>query len=147
MYSFKEKNKLYYDLQNADFAEADLNLLCKVRPEERIVETAKRNPQRHHKEVLYRLLDLKTAEEIRLNRRGSKKPEKEAGNDADAEAKKQSALEKMAAGKAAKKAEREAAKASNTPAAPKTVKEPKAKKSESSAAPEATEVPGTEKKK
>lgn len=69
MYSFKEKNKFYYDLQNVDFAEADLRLLCVSNPSDQIIDRARRTPQRCHKEVLYQLLDFRTAEEIRLNRR------------------------------------------------------------------------------
>ena len=131
MYSFKEKNKLYYDLQNADFAQADLDLLCEISPAESIIERAKRNPQRNCNEVLYRLLDLKTAEEIRLNRR-SAAPSKDGANDsakaaAELAAKKADALAKMQAGKAAKKAERDAAKSAGKTADPKTRKAPKAK--------------------
>jgi hypothetical protein len=114
MYSFKEKNKLYYDLQNADFAVADLDLLCKVSPTDQIIERAKRNPERNFKEVLYRLLDLQTADEIRLNRR-SHSTVNSGGPGADeaalVAAKKVERLANMAAGRAAAKAKRDAEKA------------------------------------
>lgn len=131
MYRFKEKNKLYYDLQNADFAQADLDLLCEISPAEQVIERAKRNPQRHCNEVLYRLLDLKTAEEIRLHRRSAAPSKDDAKGPADEAAaiaaKKAEALAKMQAGKAAKKAERDAEKAAGKTADPKTPKAPKAK--------------------
>jgi len=131
MYSFKEKNKLYYDLQNADFAQADLDLLCEISPAEQIIERAKRNPQRICNEVLYRLLDLKTAEEIRLNRRRATPSKDDAKDPADEAAaiaaKKAAALAKMAAGRAAKKAERDAIKSTGKTADPKTPKAPKVK--------------------
>ena len=130
MYSFKEKNKLYYDLQNADFAQADLNLLCEISPAESIIERAKRTPLRHCNEVLYRLLDLKTTEEIRLNRRSSASfapGDKEPDAKALAAAKKADALAKMQAGKAAAKANRDAEKAAGKTVDPKAPKSPKAK--------------------
>jgi hypothetical protein len=74
MYSFKEKNKLYYDLLSVQYAQADINLLCSANPSDPIIERARQNPERYFKDVLSRLLDLKTAEEIRINRRQQNAP-------------------------------------------------------------------------
>lgn len=69
MYSPKEKIKAYNDLSNPDYFEADYALLRKVSPTSPLINTARRNPRRYYKEVLYEVLNNSTREEIRQNRR------------------------------------------------------------------------------
>lgn len=82
MYSFKEKNKIYNELQNIAYAEADLDLLQKVCPAHPIITKANRNPTRYANEVLFALLGNQSRESIRLNRRESEqvKSEKNGNN-------------------------------------------------------------------
>lgn len=73
MYGFKEKAKYFNELRNPAVAEADLNLLRAVAPAHPKLKMFARNPQRYADDILYTLLDLKSREEIRLNRRESEK--------------------------------------------------------------------------
>lgn len=71
MYSFKEKKRHFADLKNADVAEADILLLMsKVK---QVPSSWERQPKRYADSILYRLLDVATREEIRVNRRKSMK--------------------------------------------------------------------------
>lgn len=69
MYSFKEKNKILRELNNSAYGEADLNLLLHLDPGCKISSSVKNNPKKHSEEILFKLLDKATREEIRLNRR------------------------------------------------------------------------------
>lgn len=73
MYGFKEKAKYFNELRNPAVVEADLNLLRAVAPAHPKLKMFARNPQRYADDILYTLLDLKSREEIRLNRRESEK--------------------------------------------------------------------------
>lgn len=67
MYSFKEKKRHFVDLKNATAAESDLLLLMsKVK---QVSPSWRRQPRRYADDILYRLLDVATREEIRINRR------------------------------------------------------------------------------
>lgn len=68
-YSFKEKNKHYTDLLSAEAAEADLVLLTKAQGENHFIVTSRRSPARYASEILFKLLDHHTQEDIRLHRR------------------------------------------------------------------------------
>lgn len=67
MYSFKEKKRHFVDLKNAAAAESDMLLLMsKVK---QVSPSWRRQPRRYADDILYRLLDVATREEIRINRR------------------------------------------------------------------------------
>lgn len=69
MYNFKEKNKHLRNLNAANHAEVDLELLKKLDPRNQNISTFEHAPKRNAEKILYTLLDLTTAEEIRNNRR------------------------------------------------------------------------------
>ena len=76
MYSFKEKKRHFSDLENTSAAESDLRLLkSKVR---QVVSSWERQPKRYADDILYRLLDVATREEIRINRREQMKVQEES---------------------------------------------------------------------
>lgn len=69
MYSFKEKQKHFSELQNPDAAFLDLKLLTQKSPLHPHLRKFSRNPQRYANEILYQLLDVAQRDEIRNNRR------------------------------------------------------------------------------
>lgn len=69
MYSFKEKQKHFSELQNPDAASLDLKLLTQKTPSHPLLRKFSRNPQRYANEILYQLLDVAERDEIRNNRR------------------------------------------------------------------------------
>ena len=83
MYSFKEKSRILKELLNPAFGESDLSLLRRLSPEDSLIATAKVSPSRNAEAVLFRLLDLTTREEIRLNRRNLEQNSTKAENGGD----------------------------------------------------------------
>ncbi|WP_287644310.1 hypothetical protein [Bacteroides sp.] len=79
MYGFKEKTKYFNELRNVAAAAADLNLLQVSAPAHPKLKMFARNPQRYADDILYTLLDLKSKEAIRINRREIEKAKEEAG--------------------------------------------------------------------
>lgn len=77
MYGFKEKNKYFNELRNSAAAEADLSLLQLAAPAHPKLKMFARNPQRYANDILYMLLDFKSKNEIRLNRREREKAKEE----------------------------------------------------------------------
>lgn len=76
MYSFKEKKRHFSDLKNTSAAESDLLLLkSKVK---QVISSWERQPKRYADDILYRLLDVATREEIRINRREQMKVQEES---------------------------------------------------------------------
>lgn len=76
MYSFKEKKRHFSDLKNTSAAESDLLLLkSKVK---QVISAWERQPKRYADDILYRLLDVATREEIRINRRERMKVQEES---------------------------------------------------------------------
>lgn len=76
MYSFKEKKRHFSDLKNTSAAELDLLLLkSKVK---QVISSWERQPKRYADDILYRLLDVATREEIRINRREQMKVQEES---------------------------------------------------------------------
>ena len=69
MYNFKEKNKHLRALTAETHAEVDLELLKKIDPRNHNISTFEHAPKRNAEKILYTLLDLATAEDIRNNRR------------------------------------------------------------------------------
>lgn len=69
MYSFKEKQKHFSELQNPDAASLDLKLLTQKSPSHPLLKKFSRNPQRYANEILYQLLGVAKRDEIRNNRR------------------------------------------------------------------------------
>lgn len=69
MYSFKEKQKHFSELQNPNAASLDLKLLTQKSPLHPHLRKFSRNPQRYANEILYQLLDVAQRDEIRNNRR------------------------------------------------------------------------------
>lgn len=69
MYSFKEKQKHFSELQNPDAASLDLKLLTQKAPSHPLLRKFSRSPQRYANEILYQLLDVAERDEIRNNRR------------------------------------------------------------------------------
>lgn len=69
MYSFKEKQKHFSELQNPDAASLDLQLLTQKTSSHPLLRKFSRNPQRYANEILYLLLDVAERDEIRTNRR------------------------------------------------------------------------------
>ena len=69
MYSFKEKQKHFSELQNPDAASLDLKLLTQKSPSHPLLRKFSRNPQRYANEILYQLLGVAKRDEIRNNRR------------------------------------------------------------------------------
>ena len=83
MYSFKEKSRILKELLNPAFGESDLSLLRRLSPEDSLIATAQVSPSRNAEAVLFRLLDLTTREEIRLNRRNLEQKSTKAENGGD----------------------------------------------------------------
>ena len=83
MYSFKEKSRILKELPNPAFGESDLSLLRRLSPEDSLIATAQVSPSRNAEAVLFRLLDLTTREEIRLNRRNLEQNSTKAENGGD----------------------------------------------------------------
>ena len=83
MYSFKEKSRILKELLNPAFGESDLSLLRRLSPEDSLIATAQVSPSRNAEAVLFRLLDLPTREEIRLNRRNLEQNSTKAENGGD----------------------------------------------------------------
>nr|DAT14652.1 MAG TPA: hypothetical protein [Caudoviricetes sp.] len=79
MYGFKEKTKYFNELRNTAAAEADLSLLQASAPAHPKLKMFARNPQRYADDILYTLLDLKSKEAIRINRREIEKAKEENG--------------------------------------------------------------------
>lgn len=79
MYGFKEKTKYFNELRNTAAAEADLSLLQATAPAHPKLKMFARNPQRYADDILYTLLDLKSKEAIRINRREIEKAKEENG--------------------------------------------------------------------
>lgn len=76
MYSFKEKKRHFSDLKNTSAAESDLLLLkSKVK---QVISSWERQPKRYADDILYRLLDVATREEIRINRHEQMKVQEES---------------------------------------------------------------------
>ena len=76
MYSFKEKKRHFSDFKNTSAAESDLLLLkSKVK---QVISSWERQPKRYADDILYRLLDVATREEIRINRREQMKVQEES---------------------------------------------------------------------
>lgn len=69
MYTFKEKSRHLRDLHAPNHAGIDLELLKKLDPRNDQLPTLEHAPERKSKHILYALLDVTTAEEIRNNRR------------------------------------------------------------------------------
>lgn len=69
MYSFKEKQKHFAELQNSNAAALDLALLSQKNPLHPHLGKYSRNPERYANEILYQLLDIAKRDEIRNNRR------------------------------------------------------------------------------
>ena len=69
MYSFKEKQKHFSELQNSSAATLDLQLLSQKNPLHPHIGKFSRNPKRYADEILYQLLDIAKRDEIRNNRR------------------------------------------------------------------------------
>lgn len=69
MYSFKEKSRILKELINPEYGEADLTLLRRLAPGDSLISSAENSPGRNAEAILFKLLDLTTREEIRLNRR------------------------------------------------------------------------------
>ena len=76
-YSFKEKKKKLLALMNPSAAVHDLALLSEADPHNTQLTSFGLNPARFAEDILFSLLDFRTAEEIRLNRRQSLAPAKE----------------------------------------------------------------------
>ena len=83
MYSFKEKSRILKELLNPAFGESDLSLLRRLSPEDSLIAPAQVSPSRNAEAVLFRLLDLTTREEIRLNRRNLEQNSTKAENGGD----------------------------------------------------------------
>ena len=83
MYSFKEKSRILKELLNPAFGESDLSPLRRLSPEDSLIATAQVSPSRNAEAVLFRLLDLTTREEIRLNRRNLEQNSTKAENGGD----------------------------------------------------------------
>ena len=83
MYSFKQKSRILKELLNPAFGESDLSLLRRLSPEDSLIATAQVSPSRNAEAVLFRLLDLTTREEIRLNRRNLEQNSTKAENGGD----------------------------------------------------------------
>jgi len=69
MYSSREKNIIYNEILHPSHSEADLSLLLSIVPNHPRADRYRQNPARHYEKILYELLDHKTREEIRANRR------------------------------------------------------------------------------
>lgn len=81
MYGFKEKMKYFNELRNSVAAGADLCLLQAAAPAHPKLRMFTRNPQRYADDILYTLLDLKSKEAIRINRRECENAKENAGED------------------------------------------------------------------
>ena len=81
MYGFKEKMKYFNELRNSAAAGADLALLQAAAPEHPKLKMFVRNPQRYADDILYTLLDLKSKDAIRINRRESEKNKRTNGEE------------------------------------------------------------------
>lgn len=78
MYSFKEKSRILKELSNPAAAEADISLLRRLAPGDALIASAENSPVRNAEAILFKLLDLTSREEIRLNRREYSENKKEA---------------------------------------------------------------------
>lgn len=83
MYGFKEKAKYFNELRNSAAAEADLSLLQEAAPAHPKLKMFARNPKRYADDILYTLLDLKSKDVIRLNRRENEENENGTENISD----------------------------------------------------------------
>lgn len=81
MYGFKEKTKYFNELRNPAAAEADLCLLRASAPAHPKLKMFARNPQRYADNILYTLLDLKSKDAIRINRRENEKTKEDSGTE------------------------------------------------------------------
>ena len=81
MYGFKEKTKYFNELRNPAAAEADLSLLRASDPANLKLKMFARNPHRYANDILYTLLDIKSKNDIRLNRRECEKAKEENGTE------------------------------------------------------------------
>ena len=79
MYGFKEKTKYFNELRNPAAAEVDLRLLRASAPVHPKLKMFARNPQRYADDILYTLLDLKSKDAIRINRRENEKAKEANG--------------------------------------------------------------------
>ncbi|MEG0889765.1 MAG: hypothetical protein RSH25_14975 [Bacteroides sp.] len=68
-YTFKEKQKHFSELKNAEAAASDLELLRQKNPNHPSLSQYARNPRRYSDDILYTLLDFSMRDEIRNNRR------------------------------------------------------------------------------
>lgn len=91
MYGFKEKKKIHQEMINKDHAEADLRLLQLASPLHFQIKRFSRDPRRYAEEILYALLDLKSQEDIRLNRRQHTSDPEKKESDKDSEGEKEPA--------------------------------------------------------
>ncbi|MDD2981481.1 MAG: hypothetical protein PHN80_16140 [Hespellia sp.] len=76
---------------NKDHAEADLRLLQLASPLHFQIKRFSRDPRRYAEEILYALLDLKSQEDIRLNRRQHASDPEKKESDKDSEGEKEPA--------------------------------------------------------
>lgn len=91
MYGFKEKKKIHQEMINKDQAEADLRLLQLASPLHFQIKKFSRDPRRYAEEILYALLDVKSQEEIRLNRRQHASDPEQKESEPDSEGEKETA--------------------------------------------------------
>ena len=68
-YSPKERIRLTRSLSNPEAADFDLQLLSKLQPSHSQLSVWSLNPKRYADDILFSLLEVAPAEEIRLNRR------------------------------------------------------------------------------
>lgn len=85
MYSIKEKNKHLRSLNAVQHAEKDLELLRRLDPRNDQLPSLSLSPRRNAERILYILLDVATAQEIRLNRRSEEEIEQEEVETPDTE--------------------------------------------------------------
>ena len=71
MYNFKEKNKHLRELHAPVHVSRDLELLKKLDPRNDQIPTFDHAPVRHAEQILYVLLDVASAEDVRNNRRNA----------------------------------------------------------------------------
>ena len=71
MYNFKEKNKHLRELHAPVHVSRDLELLKKLDPRNDQIPTFEHAPVRHAEQILYVLLDVASAEDVRNNRRNA----------------------------------------------------------------------------
>lgn len=71
MYNFKEKSKHLKNLLASNHAERDLEMLKRLDPQNDQLNTFAHAPIRNAERILYLLLDVASAEDIRNNRRNA----------------------------------------------------------------------------